>query len=99
MIDPDKERSVFRSWLILLALVGIVAFQGILTFGLVGDLGMPGWDYRPVEDVPGESAYTLMPPYHPLPYPQHVQGEAGNEQYPLRILGLEEAYDLQGDPQ
>jgi len=99
MEHPEKTRSVFKSWFIVLALVGIVAFQGLLSFGVIGDLGMPDWDYRPIKDVPGESAYTLMNPYHPLPYPQHVRGKQGAEQYPLRILNLYEAYDLRGGPQ
>ncbi len=88
--------SAFKTWLIVLALIGIVAFQGWLTFTVIGDLGMPDWDYRPIPDVPGESAFTLTHPYHPLPYPQHVLKEQGQEKYPLQILNLHETYDLQG---
>ena len=88
--------SAFKTWLIVLALIGIVAFQGWLTFTVIGDLGMPDWDYRPIADVPGESAFTLMHPFHPLPYPQHIREEHGREKYPLQILNLHETYDLQG---
>jgi hypothetical protein len=77
----------------------IVAVQGWLAFTVIGDLGMPDWDYRPVKDVPGESAYTLTDPYHPLPYPQHVVAEQGAEHYELRILNLYETYKLAGEDQ
>jgi hypothetical protein len=99
MHHSGKPASTLKTWLTVAALVAIVVFQGLLAFNVIGDLGMPDWDYRPVKDVPGESAYTLMTPYHPLPYPQHVQGQAGAEQYPLRILSLGQAYDLEGEPQ
>ena len=99
MNHPEHSTSTFKTWMIVLALVGIVAFQGGLSFFVIGDLGMPDWDYRPIKDVPGESAYTLMHPYHPVPYSQHVIGEQGKESYPLQILNLRETYDLQGEPQ
>ncbi|MCK7515199.1 MAG: hypothetical protein MZV70_71840 [Desulfobacterales bacterium] len=41
---------------------------------MIGDLGQPDWDYRPVPDVYGESPYAMYPP---VPYPQHVRGPAG----------------------
>jgi hypothetical protein len=88
-----------KTWLIVLACLGIVAFQGWLAHIVIGDLGQPDWDYRPVRDVPGESAYTLTDPYHPLPFPQHVAGQQGAEGYGLQILNLYDAYDLQGEPQ
>ena len=86
-----------RTWLLVVACVAIVAFQGLLALIVIGDLGQPDWDYRPIQDVPGESAYTLMPPYHPLPYPQHVYGNQGDEYNPLRILNLYETYELVGE--
>jgi hypothetical protein len=52
----------------------LVLAQGVFSFLVVGNLGQPDWDYRPVKDVPGESPYAI---YKPLPYPQHVQGEKG----------------------
>ena len=88
-----------KTVLIVFACVLIVAVQGWLAFTVIGDLGMPGWDYRPVKDVPGESAYTLTDPYHPLPYPQHVVAEQGAEHYELRILNLYETYKLAGEDQ
>jgi hypothetical protein len=36
-------------------------------------------------DVPGESAYTIADPYHPLPYAQHVRGELGKEENPSQL--------------
>lgn len=88
-----------RTVLIVFACVAIVAVQGWLAFTVIGDLGMPDWDYRPVKDVPGESAYTLTEPYHPLPYPQHVVARQGGEHYELKILNLYETYKLAGEDQ
>ena len=88
-----------KTWLVVAACVAIVAFQGWLAYTVIGDLGQPGWDYRPVKDVPGESAYTLSEPYHPLPYPQHVYGQQGDENNPLRILNLYGTYELSGKGQ
>ena len=88
-----------KTWLVVAACVAIVAFQGWLAYTVIGDLGQPDWDYRPIKDVPGESAYTLIEPYHPLPYAQHVYGRQGDENNPLRILNLYETYDLLGEEQ
>ena len=95
----DHTTSRLRTWLLVAACVAIVAFQGLLIYVVVGDLGQPDWDYRPVKDVPGESAYTLTDPYHPLPFPQHVTSKQGDENNPLRILNLYETYDLLGEGQ
>ena len=86
-----------KTILIVMACILIVAVQGWLAFTIIGDLGQPDWDYRPVKDVPGESAYTLTDPYHPVPYPQHVVAEQGAEHYELRILNLHETYKLAGE--
>ena len=61
-------------WLIILLLCLVILGQGFFSFFIVGDRGQPTWDYRPVADVPGESAYGV---YAPLPYPQHVKGAEG----------------------
>ena len=86
-----------KTILIVAACVLVVAVQGWLAYTVIGDLGQPDWDYRPIKDVPGESAYTLTEPYHPVPYPQHVLGAHGKEQNPLRILNLYETYELAGE--
>jgi hypothetical protein len=86
MEEQIQQTSAFRSWLLILALVAIVAFQGWLAFSLIGDLGQPDWDYRPIPDVPGQSAHAISEPYHALPYPQHVLGKPGADQYPSNIL-------------
>ena len=57
-------------------MVGIVLFQGWLAYTVIGDLGQPDWDYRPIPDVYGESPYAMYPP---VPYPQHVRGPQGAE--------------------
>jgi hypothetical protein len=89
MEHPEHHSSAFKTWLLIVFFVGIVAFQGWLAYTLIGDLGQPDWDYRPIKDVPGESAYAVNEPYHPLAYPQHVLGQQGQETYPSNILRLE----------
>ena len=87
---------MLKTWMLVAACVAIVAIKGLLAFFVIGDLGQPDWDYRPIQDVPGESAYTLSSPYHPLPYAQHILGKQGEETNPLRILNLYETYPLSG---
>lgn len=77
--------STVKAWLLILFMVGIVIFKGWLAFTVIGDLGQPDWDYRPIQDVPGESPYTLSDPYHPLPYAQHVLGGPGQEENPSHL--------------
>jgi hypothetical protein len=85
MENPNYPTSAFRTWLLILFFVAIVAFQGWLAYTLIGDLGQPDWDYRPIKDVPGESPNALSDPYHPLPYPQHVLGAQGLEENPSHL--------------
>jgi hypothetical protein len=68
------EHSAFKTWVIILLILTFIVFKDGLSFFVVGDLGQPDWDYRPVKDVPGESAYALYPS---VPYPQHVRGAKG----------------------
>jgi hypothetical protein len=79
------ESSAVKTWFLVLVMVGWVAFKGWLAYTVIGDLGQPDWDYRPIMDVPGESAYTIADPYHPLPYAQHVLGELGKEENPSQL--------------
>jgi len=74
MENGIQKESAFRTWSIIVLLVLGILFQGFLSFTVVGDLGQPGWDYRPVKDVPGQFPYAV---YQTLPYPQHVRGEKG----------------------
>ena len=74
MHTEDHHGSAFRTWIIVILLVLLVFAQGAFSFLVVGDLGQPDWDYRPVKDVPGESPYAI---YEPLPYPQHIRGQKG----------------------
>ena len=93
----EHSTSWLKTSLLVLMCLAIVIFQGWLAHTVIGDLGQPDWDYRPVKDVPGESAYTLTRPYHPLPYPQHVVARQGEEHYELKILNLHETYKLAGE--
>jgi hypothetical protein len=88
MEHTEHKTSAALTWLLILGMVGWVIFKGWLAFTVIGDLGQPNWDYRPIRDVPGESAYATGNPYHPLPYPQHVQGELGKEKNPSHLKAL-----------
>ena len=79
------ESSAVKTWFLVLLMVGWVAFKGWLAYTVIGDLGQPDWDYRPIKDVPGESSFAVSNPYHALPYAQHVQGELGKEENPLHL--------------
>jgi hypothetical protein len=83
---PEHSASRTGTWLLVAALVGIVFFQGWLAYTVIGDLGQPDWDYRPIPDVYGESPYAMYPP---LPFPQHVAGAQGEEGYPLKVLPVQ----------
>ena len=85
MEHSTHEASAFKTWLLVLFCVAIVVFKGWLAYTVIGDLGQPDWDYRPIEDVPGESAYAIFDPYHPLPYAQHVRNEQGREENPKHL--------------
>ena len=82
------ESSAVKTWFLILLMVGWVAFKGWLAYTVIGDLGQPDWDYRPILDVPGESVYAITNPYHPLPYAQHVRAELGQEENPLHLKAL-----------
>ncbi len=74
-IKTQHTESARRTWVWIFVLVTFILFKGYFTFTVVGDLGQPTWDYRPVRDVPGESPFAI---YDHLPYPQHIRGEKGD---------------------
>ena len=55
-------------------MLSIILFKGFFAFLVVSDKGQPTWDYRPVKDVPAQSAYAT---YQLLPNSQHVRGQKG----------------------
>jgi len=74
MPAAQGRESLWTTWLIVTLIVLYVLLRGLFVLLVVGDLGQPGWDYRPVRDVPGESAYGI---YAPAPEPQHIKGKGG----------------------
>ncbi len=70
----NTARPERATWILILMLLLFILAKGFFVYLLVGDKGTPGWDYRPVPDVPGESPYAI---YEPLPYRQHVRGRMG----------------------
>ena len=68
------KESTLVTWVVILLCMLLILIKGFFAFSVVGDLGQPDWDYRPVKDVPGESPYAM---YEKLPYPQHVKGSEG----------------------
>ncbi|MEW5908267.1 MAG: hypothetical protein AB1659_00545 [Thermodesulfobacteriota bacterium] len=69
-----KSRFSLKTWMVILLMLGIIFGKGILAYLVVGDRGVPSWDYGAVQDVPGESIYAVYPA---LPYPQHIRGNNG----------------------
>jgi hypothetical protein len=67
--------SMFKTWIWLGVMLAIILAKGFLAFTVVSDMGQPTWDYRPVKDVPSQSAYAV---YQRLPHQQHVRGAGGN---------------------
>ena len=75
-MDPSTHKeSVKLTWLLVVFCLTVILAKGFFAFFMVGDLGTPTWDYRPVKDIPGESPYAI---YEKLPFPQHVMGKEGN---------------------
>lgn len=74
MNDLAHQVSPARSWIIIVLLVLLVLAKGLYAFGVIGDFGMPSWNYGAVEDVPAQSPYAE---YELLPHPQHVRGARG----------------------
>jgi len=66
--------SAGKTWLLIFLLVLYVLAKGFFALSVVGDRGQPSWDYRPINDVPGESPYAV---YDVMPFPQHVRGAEG----------------------
>ena len=74
MEHSDHKKSSFFSWLIIFLLLAWILGKGFFSFFVVGNLGQPSWNYRPIKDVPGESPYAI---YKLVPHPQHVKGAKG----------------------
>jgi len=74
MEHSNHKESSFVSWIIIFLLLALILGKGLFSFLVVGDLGQPTWDYRPIKDVPAESPYAV---YELVPYPQHVKGAEG----------------------
>lgn len=74
MEQTAPKESSFTTWVVIFLLFALILVKGLFAFSLVGDLGQPTWDYRPIKDVPAESPYAI---YEPLPYPQHIRGQKG----------------------
>jgi hypothetical protein len=74
MTHSTGKESTIATWVIITLLLVWILGKGFFSFFVVGDLGQPTWNYRPIKDVPGESPYAI---YQVQPYPQHVQGAKG----------------------
>jgi len=74
MEHSTEKESTFITWVIIALLLVWILGKGFFSFFVVGDMGQPTWNYRPIKDVPGESPYAI---YKVLPYPQHVKGAKG----------------------
>ncbi len=74
MENMVRQESSFKTWIMIVLMMFIILLQGFFSFFVVGDLGQPGWDFRPVKDVPGQSPYAV---YQLLSHPQHIRGARG----------------------
>lgn len=88
MEQHDHPTSTVKTWTIVFLMIGWVFFKGWLAFFVIGDLGQPNWDYRPIKDVPSESAYTVTKPYHALPFGQHILDEQGQEENSAHLTAI-----------
>jgi hypothetical protein len=74
MEHSNHKESSLVSWVIIFLILAFILGKGLFSFLVVGDLGQPTWDYRPIKDVPAESPYAV---YELVPHPQHVKGAEG----------------------
>lgn len=74
MSHSTTKESTWITWVVIVLLLAWILGKGFFSFFVVGDLGQPTWNYRPIKDVPGESPYAV---YQVQPYPQHVKGTKG----------------------
>ncbi len=74
MSHSTTKESTWITWIAIVLLLVWILGKGFFSFFVVGDLGQPTWNYRPIKDVPGESPYAV---YQAQPYPQHVKGTKG----------------------
>jgi hypothetical protein len=90
MEHAEHHQSAVKTWFVVGLLLLWIFFKGGLAYLMIGDRGMPDWDYRPVKDVPGESPYAI---YETLPHIQHVSEDKGEykpfEYLPYNQLGGE----------
>jgi hypothetical protein len=74
MAYSTEKESTITAWAIIFLLLVWILGKGLFSFFVVGNLGPPTWDLRPIKDVPAESPYAI---YQAQPYPQHVKGAKG----------------------
>jgi len=58
MTSHKKDKTGFRSWIIVVAMALLFIIWGLFIFFMVGDKGPPSWDFSVVKDIPGESPYS-----------------------------------------
>jgi len=74
MHSRERKESERLTWWVIGFLVMFILGRGLFALWVVGDPDHPGWDYRPVRDIPGESGYAI---YEALPSSQHIKGKGG----------------------
>jgi hypothetical protein len=61
MVKPDsqtKDRGALGSWLAVVGIAIAFLLWGWLVYVMVGDKGVPIWNFGEVEDIPGQSPYS-----------------------------------------
>lgn len=74
MSPAQEKESIFVTWLIISLLVLFILAKGFFALYVIGDPDQSGWNYQPIKDIPGESAYAI---YETLPSSQHIKGREG----------------------
>lgn len=80
----EKDHSTAKSWIVVLAISVFFFLWGLSIYFAVGDNWPPPWRYGIVEDVPGQSVYSVnkaqsragtAPSEGPGTREQHVMGK------------------------
>ncbi|MFP5213979.1 MAG: hypothetical protein ACLGPL_11440 [Acidobacteriota bacterium] len=87
MGNEEHQASAVVSWIVISGICLSVIAWGLFLYLAIGEREIPPWDYRIIEDVPGESPYsTSSPKQFPSPLPRAL-GRAGEGVVKQHISG------------
>jgi len=59
LTSDQEKKTVLKSWVIVVAMALLFILWGLFIFFTVGDKGPPPWNFGVVEDIPGQSPYSI----------------------------------------